>query len=266
MPNFIQCLIQGHKNTDKEAIKLYREADKRARAKAEASGEEIYGGDEVAEELRLLLIRQLVGVDLQSEEIYADLEERNWNWQARVSSDDVGYCATVQLILNGTLPDCREQQRDPLLTKCGELLAGCEEYKRHLEKLNEKEVRKVRATARKNGLYHEVNPQSSKIEEINHQIGAVELLIGALRKDGVPEKKLENFQQIYNENIERIEAGHDSATDKFKNTVEKVVKSILYILKGKAKDVSLIWKSPAEKLVEKVPEGFKPVKKPYTKI
>jgi hypothetical protein len=262
MPNFIQCLIQGHKDTDKEAIKLYREADKRARAKAEASEQRIYAGDEVAEELGLLLTSQLDAVDLQDQEVFENLKTKNWNWVARVSGDDVGYCATMQMILNGILPECQQQQREDLPIKCDELLAECKEYKNHLKLLKQNEVEKIRSEIRNKGGYHLIKSENKKTRSIDQQIEAVKLLIGALKADGAPPEKLQNFQIKYNENKKIIESGHDTAADHFK----KVVKSILLLFKGKMKEISSLWKSQAEKLVEKVPEGFKPVKKPYTKI
>ena len=63
MPNFIQCLQQGHAETDSEALKLYKVAEERARDKANRRHDRSYGADELAREIDGLLCDQLSKID-----------------------------------------------------------------------------------------------------------------------------------------------------------------------------------------------------------
>lgn len=253
MPNLLECLLSGHHDTNSEAVKLFQKAQTNLTAKAKKSGMQL-GGDDFGEEIeRLIIEEELPQINLRDQATYDTLVERIGEWYVPFDEEGISAnCMAISQVLSSRLEYFRELQREAL-EKCTTLLSGCEEYVEHLRGLVDQEVEKTQPPSQ-NGYARLGN---KKMEKIQAQIEAVSDLIDGLKGDANPFIKLQNFQVAYKANKRTIESGNDSAAVIFK----KVVDSIKYVFKGKARKVSGLWKTKGKELTDHVHAAVKPVKK-----
>lgn len=125
-------LLEEKKIDTDLAISIYAEANKKANKKAEEAKQKAYGADEIATELEKLLSPILMEKNLLDKEEYSRIEGLINQWDPKnLSNKKMGACASIQQVLLGLLPICKQQQQ---------IKTTVSELKNHLENKIGKEM------------------------------------------------------------------------------------------------------------------------------
>lgn len=249
MPNFIECLRDGHRDLDAEALELYKQADGAAKDAVQAKSKSDYAADEVATELDKLLTSQLKALQMDNSEDIIALKNKNLEWYADVnqwSGEDAGknmsQCAAVQQVFNGLL-------EEELKKKVSELDSACDNYIVHLGSVIRQEggeipFEDISELNSEIGELKSPDPGNAKLTTAIEQYNAVLRMKSVLNTEASPEDNISNFREAYLANKRVIEKSRDSAADVFL----KVMNTLLKVVTGKFNQISDLWKHDEKRI------------------